>query len=286
MTTLFKSLLVAAPNGGGLFAVHDGEVRLLDARPTTGLSFAEGTLIRAIQAGQMVVYREGGQSAYEWSQLGLDDVHDVLVRGDRVYVVSTGTNEVVEFDLNFRERSRRRFSEAPDSWHLNCLGVSPEGRFYFSAFGCFGTTRGYKGVDSGTGFIRDLRNDEVLIGGLTQPHNLLFEDSGQYLFADSGSKSICRARAGGAVMRRNVDGYPRGLAVHADVLYVGLSCSRNVVLGQSDIRSATLLALRRDTLDEIGRVALPANEIYDVQHVESVREFERLCRAIAGDGAR
>lgn len=285
MTTPFQSLLVAAPNGGGLFAVDDGVVKCLDARPSTGLCFAEGRLIRAIQAGQMVVYQDEGQKSYEWSALGLDDVHDVLVSGGNIHVVSTGSNEVVEFDWNFTELSRRRFSEAPDSWHLNCLGASPEGRIYFSAFGRFDTTRGYKGADSGTGFIQDLRGDSILIDGLTQPHNLLFEVSGHYLFADSGTKSICRARSGCVLVRRHVDGYPRGLAVHEGVLYVGLSCSRNVVLGQSDIQSATLLALHLDTLDEIGRIALTANEIYDIRHVARDDEFKRLCLSISGDGA-
>ncbi len=283
MTALFNALLVSCPNGGGLFAVHHGQARLLDNRPTTGLSMHHGRLVRAIQAGWMVSYGESDPVYFEWAALGLDDVHDVLDTGRRIYVVSTGTNEIVEFDAGFVEISRRRYSEAPDSWHLNCLGCDREGRVFFSAFGEFEATRGYKKSAAGAGFIRSCDDNENLVTGLSQPHNVLFHESGLYI-AESGSKRVCRADGGAIRMRREVDGYPRGLALVDDVLYVGLSRSRNVELGQSDIRSATVLALRKDTLDEIGRLSLPADEIYDIRYVVHEGRFEGLCRDVSAHG--
>nr|WP_250548113.1 glycoside hydrolase family 99-like domain-containing protein [Pseudomonas congelans] len=77
--------------------------------------------------------------------------------------------------------------------------------------------------------------------------------------------------AGELIRKKVLPGYTRGICVTDDAIYVGMSKSRN--LDAEGLASAVLIALDTDTWEELGRVALPAAEIYSVISISDDAEL-------------
>lgn len=258
---LFNDLLVSAPNGGGLFALRNGQVQHLDGLSSTGLALRGSTLARALQPADWVVYGQDDVVTSVAVAIHCADIHDVLWLDDGFLMVSTDHNEVVRVDADFRPTQRWAFPGELDSMHINCLARWGD-EVVFSAFGAFSERRAYKGASVRAGFVRGLDGLEPIITGLSQPHSLKpwGED---LLLADSEMRSIVLFDRQGREKRRKVlDGYTRGIAIGRNALFVGLSASRTPEPG--GLPTATLVALDLHSWEEISRIALPAREIYEV----------------------
>ncbi|PNV96700.1 group 2 family glycosyltransferase [Pseudomonas protegens] len=260
MPKLFDGLLVSCPNDGGLFLIHEGRASRLDSSSCTGLDANGSSVLLGLQPRTLSL-----TGARNWS-LGddetlFDDVHDVMFDGDGCYVVGTTGNEVVRFDGMGNETGRWAFSSQRDSWHLNCLARWNDS-VVFSAFGTFDVTRGYKGATHGAGFVQDLFTGQRYVEGLSQPHSLVRHGE-NLLVANSECKEIREYSLDGSLLRVAVlDGYTRGICIVGDLLYVGLSCSRNIE--DDSVPFATVLALDLETWVERGRLHLNAREIYSI----------------------
>ncbi|MBU2791906.1 DUF4915 domain-containing protein [Acidithiobacillus thiooxidans] len=270
---IFDHLLISAPNNmGGLYACADGRVRFLDDRPTCGISWSpqSGLLARAIQQGEAlsITTPEGTREyAGDWG-----DLHDVLLDGEDLYLVSTQHNAVIRWNIREAvEIERRVFAEQEDSWHLNCLGRL-RGKLFFSAFGEFPITRGYKVATLQRGFLRELgegKGDQeetaspIGADGLSQPHSILETADGAVL-CNSETGEVWRTGQDD-IFRPfiTLDGYTRGLAVRDGILYVGLSASRNASLGQDPLR-AQIVAIDLVEGQEMARMSLPFAEVYGI----------------------
>lgn len=273
MHSLFDGLLVSCPNDGGLFLVHGGKANRLDSAGCTGLDVSGASVLLGLQPAGLSL-----TGHRNWSLTGdaklVDDVHDVLFDGELCYVVGTTGNEVVCFNEAGIETQRWTFSEQPDSWHLNCLARWKD-TIVFSAFGMSETTRGYKGNTQGAGFVQDLFSGQKYIEGLSQPHSLV-PYGNNLLLANSETKEIREYSSDGKLVRAAVlDGYTRGICVVGELLYVGLSCSRNI--DEAHLSSATVVALDVTTWVEEGRISLDALEIYSIV---SVLDTEVLLNAL------
>ncbi|WP_085066016.1 DUF4915 domain-containing protein [Pseudomonas piscis] len=260
MHSLFEGLLVSCPNDGGLFLLHKGKASRLDSSSCTGLDVRGDSVLCGLQPRALSF-----TGSRNWSLGGdatlFDDIHDVLFDGDGCYVVGTTGNEVVRFDGAGVETGRWAFSEQRDSWHLNCLARWND-TIVFSAFGTFETTRGYKGATQGSGFIQDLFSGERYVERLSQPHSLV-PHGRNLLVANSECKEVREYALDGTLLRTVVlDGYTRGICIVDDLLYVGLSCSRNIE--DPSLPLATVVALDMTTWSEKGRLCLNAREIYSI----------------------
>ncbi|KGM52943.1 hypothetical protein N792_01560 [Lysobacter concretionis Ko07 = DSM 16239] len=276
MTSVFNNLLVTSPNGGGIFFVHGGAIQKLDALDSTGLSVSGRRVLRGIQPSLVVLY-QGTPMDINPTDIAFGDVHDVLIDGDSFYLVSTQGNEVVRFDAGAIEEERWTLPGEDDAWHVNCL-AKWNGRLVFSAFGEFSLHREYKGATKDQGFVQDLRSGERLITGLSQPHSL-FPHGQNLMVANSGEMALQEYAADGSLLRSmSFDGYVRGVSVSGGCIFVGLSRSRN--LPQAEAQTASLVALDAVTWDEIARLSLPTNEVYDVHAVEA-REASHVVALIA-----
>lgn len=265
MSELFSDLFVSSPNGGGLFFIQEGQVVKLDSINTVGLGSDANSFFRAIQPDQLWVLGER-TTVIDKHVADLGDIHDVIALDGYLYVVGTTRNEVVKFDEYGNELFRWRMPGADDSQHLNCLAVW-DGRVVYSAFGEFSDHRGYKGKTAEQGFVKDLETGKVLISGLSQPHSVI-QHGKNLLLANSDIKELCEFSPEGVLVRsKKLPGYTRGVWVKQNVIYVGLSRSRNTDILSLD--TATVVALDCDSLEEIGRIAIPANEIYSIISFES-----------------
>jgi GT2 family glycosyltransferase len=260
MKGLFSNLLVSSPNGGGLFFINAGSVTRLDSFNTVGLFAASGRFLRGIQPDSLWIF---GDTPLQIGSdtLAIGDVHDVLEFDGYVYVVGTAGNEIIKLDKQGIERQRWRFPGEDDSRHVNCLGIW-NGEVIYSAFGEFTSHRGYKGASDGQGFVNELFSGKRLISGLSQPHTPV--GCGQnLLLANSQRSELHEYGPGGELLRKQtLPGYTRGICVTDEAIYVGMSKSRN--LDSDGLATAILLALDPDTWEELGRVAIPASEIYSV----------------------
>jgi len=277
MHNFFENLLVSSPNGGGLFFSHGGEVFCLDTMNTTGIFYRRNIFLRGFQPNDLCIYDDSvhlisGVSA------NFDDVHDVLWEDDHCYVVGTSGNEIIKLSRRGDELQRWVFPGDMDSWHINCLGIW-SGRVVFSAFGDFREHLGYKGRSLEAGFVQDLLSGERLISGLSQPHSLVaFED--RLFLANSEQREIIEVSADGNILRvKQLDGYTRGIVIIENIIYIGLSCSRNIEV--EGVTSATVVALDLETLEELGRLQIPAKEIYAIQHISDRDDLARVL-AIVG----
>jgi hypothetical protein len=265
---LFDNLLVSSPNGGGLYFVHEGRVFKLDNFNTTGLSVKGRKVFRGIQPARIHLY-DCGVTESTLNLITTDDIHDVYLDDDACYVVGTSRNEIIKLNTVGEEIERWIFPGEDDARHINCL-AKWNGRIVFSAFGEFLTQREYKGKTGESGFVQDLLTGEHLIVGLSQPHSLLsFGEN--LLLANSEHRELMEFGSAGDLLRsQTLDGYTRGICVVGDIIYVGLSCSRNIE--NPGIDTAAVVALDRTSWVELGRVQIPTKEIYSIQGTSGSNE--------------
>ena len=161
--------------------------------------------------------------------------------------------------------NRWKFSEEPDSWHLNSLAVW-NGRVVFSAFCDQHKSRGYKERSRGEGFVQDLLSGRRLITGLSQPHSLCaFEE--RLLVANSEACELVEFSASWTRLRSlRLGEYVRGIEICGSTIYAGLGRSRN--LEKSSLEHAKIVATSYIDFRFLGELSLPANEIYDIEKLE------------------
>ena len=256
-------LLVSCPNEGGLFLAGAGRTRQVSAIDTVGIvAVAEG-FVWARQSGVDNVLRVVDDDGVRehWLREGHLDLHDLLWLEDSLYVVCTKINGVVQLDPQLRELRRWALPGGPDSIHLNSI-ARYRGRLVASIFGHFSGYREYKGRTRDAGCVLDLETGEVLIRGLSQPHSLKVDGDRLWL-CDSEARTLRIYEGTAQVGEKKLDAYVRGLLITDDLVYAGLSRTRNVEGGDS-IESAQVVVLERSSLREIERIALGANEIYDI----------------------
>jgi hypothetical protein len=150
------------------------------------------------------------------------DAHSLVWHGQRLFIVSTGSDSVFSFDPYRKTKSLKRVWQAgaseTDIHHLNGLCVV-DGQVLCCGFG---PKSGDTWKTAEQGFIRNLSTGKFLLQGLRQPHSL---------FADESKLFLCESALGtvrtlqGSV--RNFDAYTRGLAcLPGGKLIVGISSRR------------------------------------------------------------
>ena len=272
MSRLFDHLLISCPNDGGLFLAHEGNAFKLDNVYSVGLWATKTELLRGVQPDRLWLHGQQASTSTLTLQ-EIPDIHDVMEWQDHYYVVGTTKNQILKLDKQGHVVDTWNFPGEEDSMHLNCLGEW-SGRIVFSAFGDFDTHRGYKGLTDGTGFIQDLATGQKIIKGLSQPHSLVAHGE-TLLVANSQCEELREYLPSGECKRKKIlDGYTRGICIVGNVIYVGLSRSRNLAAGS--LQSAHVLALDIDTWQELGRIALDASEVYSIVHIADTSTLIRL----------
>lgn len=279
-------LLVSAPNDGGLFLATPGQdaARIISAVDTVGIASTPDGFVLARQSAVGSILRivtADGLRLHDFEQ-GHLDLHDVHWIDGALYVVCTMSNSVLQLDRDFAVARRWTLPGEPDSLHMNSIAMH-RGRLLVSIFGQFSGYRGYKGATRGAGRVLDLETSEVVVDGLSQPHSLR-SDGDLLWLCDSEAHTVRIYDGGKQVAARQLEGYARGLLLADGVAYVGLSRGREATASPG-VGSATLLVLERDSLREIGRVAVGSNEIYDIIDVGGPEREAVLLRAALDESA-
>lgn len=268
------SLLISSSNPRGVFVYALGRCQRVYDFGVSGLALLPAGLAWAeFNDKRSLTVFNGDTALRTWISDSSLDLHDLLYIEAHYYAVSTETNEVIKIDENMRTVKRWRLEGEVDSSHINSVQIF-QGRLIASAFGFFKTHREYKGRTEENGIVFDVETQEVLIGGLTQPHSLTVE--GDNLFLCNSDKSEVREYKGFDLVRTyTLSGYVRGLVVTEDRLYVGESCSRNKANFKFEdedlphaVDTARVWVVDRKSGETITTFPVDTLEIYDIRLVQ------------------
>ncbi len=260
------------PVFGGLLALSRGAaptLRVVDRLPSSGIWIDHRAFVRAISCEQMVLHLHTREGMRVIASTDCSFVHDVRLQFGQLYVVSTGTNEVVQLSLSGKILRRWKFPGEADSRHLNCMDLW-NGRYVVSCFGRFEKPGAYPQNGAGEGVVFDLETDETIWDGLHFPHTPRMDDGRQFV-CDSGSSRLLIRDCDNTKVREVYfpGSFTRGIAFGPKCIYVGLSCIRDAIRGQSvpSIPNARIAILDRTTFELIDEVNVPGLEIYDIMVV-------------------
>lgn len=161
-------------------------------------------------------------SVYEFQ--GVLDGHSLALSGERMYVASSGTDQIVELEVRGAEvLSERPYLQAAqghlaDMNHINGLCDSPDG-LIMSAFG-LRTDPSWSSATNG--FILDVKRRERIRSGLQHPHSP-FALGRSIIFCESRKTSV-QTVAGDR--RQILPGYTRGICKWGNELCVATSVGR------------------------------------------------------------
>jgi len=264
-------LLLSIPNSGerdGLCLLEGGKLYRFQLPGCTGLWLEGNRLFVSIMSPDSMTIQiyEPGHSVETIISCKLGDIHDVRIIDGKLYVVSTGTNEVIIVGMDGSLSKSWKMEGYGDSCHLNCLDLW-DGRLVATAFGKFKTYRGYKGRTSGSGVLLDVKTKEILQEGYSAPHTPRRDEKGGIFVCDSRVGDV-DYRFNGEKRKISFPGtFPRGLAFTKDLLYVGLSSLRHrkdLTFNNELARSGQLAIVDRNTFETLNVVPLPQAEIYDI----------------------
>ncbi|MHB8138587.1 MAG: DUF4915 domain-containing protein [Smithellaceae bacterium] len=157
----------------------------------------------------------------------IKDGHSVLVIDDSLYVVSTGTDEVICYDIkeNGFDHSRvvwKASDAKADTHHINSI-VEKDGEILVSAFG---PKAGQLWATASNGYVYNITTNEPVIDGIYHPHSLSVRN-GDIYYSDSQRNSFCAANQRNSIF--DLNGYTRGVSwLSNDVVCLATSIGRRV----------------------------------------------------------
>ena len=157
-----------------------------------------------------------------WNELpGASDPHGLIMADSRIWVVSTGTNQIICYELSAAGPSNPTCAylhPSGEPQHFNGI-ARHEGRLILSAFGVAAAT---SREVSNTGYMIDIASGAHIRTGLDQPHSPLSRNKSLF-FCESKPSLLWL----GDDASFRLEGYLRGLAVAPDgIMHVARSSPR------------------------------------------------------------
>jgi hypothetical protein len=197
-----------------------------------GLARSQGKIFVLFMSLQKIFYvavlQEEDLSPLYYQELPeVKDGHSLLVIDNLLYVVSTGTDEVICYNIKetFLENSRvvwQAGDTKSDTHHLNSM-VEYNGEILVSAFG---PKAGQLWSTASNGYIYNISNHSLVVEGLYHPHSLSVKD-GKIYYSDSHRNSFCVVGKVESVF--DLGSYTRGIAwLSDDLVCMATSVGRRV----------------------------------------------------------
>ena len=194
-----------------------------------GLQYSEDGVLESLNPCSLLVFdRINFRLVNHYMFQLVKDVHSFLLSKDEtiLYVVSTGTDEVIEITLDASEIKNEKVlwrpepdGERTDLHHLNSI-CDWNGDMIVSGFGKKEIADDWNSAKNG--FIYNITRNKFLIQDLQQPHSLLVIND-RLAYCESKEKRV-RFLEDNRVIE--VGGYSRGLCKLENSLYIGTSARR------------------------------------------------------------
>jgi len=158
------------------------------------------------------------------------DIHDLSFgKEGKLFAVNTLFSSIVNIDdeYNFSPYWMPPFVDAlvsEDRCHLNGMALKDGLPKYVSAFNEGNTPQSWRDKITETGVIYDVETNEKVIGGLGMPHTpRLFNGELYTLLSATGELIKIDVNKGTYDVIVQIDGFVRGMSLHQDYLFIGLS---------------------------------------------------------------
>ena len=207
------------------------------------------------------------------------DIHDLRFgNNDQLYAVNTLFSTIVQLDddYNFTPFWSPPFIDKivpEDRCHLNGMTMQDGKPKYASCFNQGNTHQSWRDTITTTGTIYDIESNEVVATDLAMPHSpRLYNNDLYVLLSATGELVKIDIDKGSHEVVTRIGGFVRGMSLHKDYLFVGLSKVRksSSTFGKLNIseeeNQSGVVIIHLPTGKEIGRITYlnSVDEIYDV----------------------
>ena len=215
------------------------------------------------------------------------DIHDLRFGTDNtLFAVNTLFSCIVTIDENYNftpywypDFIDKLASE--DRCHLNGMAMQNGKPKYASAFGRGNTPQSWRENVTKTGIIIDIENDQIIAENLPMPHSPQIYGNDLYvLLSATGQLARINRDSGSYEVVCDLGGFARGMSLHKDYLFVGLSKLRknSSTFAQLDFahqpNECAIMIIYLPTGSVAGKITYSSSvdEIYDI-HVlpDSIR---------------
>jgi uncharacterized protein (TIGR03032 family) len=208
---------------------------------------------------------------------GTLDIHDLNFGEDgKLYGVNTLFSSIVKIDddYNFTPVWKPTFIDAvvaEDRCHLNGMAMLNAKPKYVTAFGQGNTFQSWRDTVTTGGVLIDVGTDEIIIEGLAMPHTPRIFNGELYTLLSATGELIKIDKAKGTYeVIVKLDGFVRGMDLHKDYLFIGLSKLREnsstFVKLNPKANEAGIMIVHLPTGSIAGKITYQTSldEIYDV----------------------
>lgn len=206
------------------------------------------------------------------------DIHDLnFGQNNELFGVNTLFSSIVKIDdnYNFTPIWKPKFIDSivsEDRCHLNGMAMLNGKPKYVSAFGQGNSIQSWRDTVTKTGVIIDVETDEIIIDGLPMPHTpRIFNGELYTLLSATGELIKIDEEKGTYEVIVKLDGFVRGMDLHQDYLFIGLSKLRenSSTFAKLNLKAneAGIMIIHLPTGSIAGKISYQTSldEIYDVQ---------------------
>lgn len=161
---------------------------------------------------------------------GQVDIHDLnFGQDDKLYAVNTLFSCIISLDddYNFTPYWKPWFVDkivSEDRCHLNGMAMKDGLPKYATAFNTGNSSQSWRENITKTGVIMDVQSNEVILEGLGMPHSPRIYNGELYtLLSATGELIKVDVERGTYDVILKLDGFVRGMDLHKDYLFIGLS---------------------------------------------------------------
>ncbi len=179
----------------------------------TGICQIDVDILSLVEFGDevylVVINSEDFRPKYYQRLFDVQNVHSICAAGDTVFIVSTGTDEVVAYERRGNGFASRGLVWTPgqskrDIHHINSIARIDESNIWVTAFG---PRRNELWQSASNGYICDIKTGHPLKTGINQPHSLRSVGKNVY-YCESALKGVVSLDHG---LLLRAEGYTRGL---------------------------------------------------------------------------
>jgi uncharacterized protein (TIGR03032 family) len=207
------------------------------------------------------------------------DIHDLSFgKNDQLFAVNTLFSSIIKLDddYNFTPYWRPSFIDqfvSEDRCHLNGMAMKDGLPKYATAFNQGNTRQSWRENVTKTGVLFDVDTNEVILDGLAMPHTpRLFGNDLYLLQSASGELIKVDVKKGKYDVVFKTDGFVRGMSLHQDFLFIGLSKLRKNSSTFSKLKFAEManqsgiIIIHLPSGSTVGKISYETSvdEVYDV----------------------
>ncbi len=205
------------------------------------------------------------------------DIHDLNFGANKeLYGVNTLFSSIVKIDDNysFTPMWKPNFIDrivSEDRCHLNGMAMENGKPKYVTAFGQGNSFQSWRDTVTTGGIVIDVETDEIIIDGLAMPHTpRIFNGELYTLLSASGELIKINREKGTYEVIVKLDGFVRGMDLHQDYLFIGLSKLRknSSTFAKLNLKAneAGIMVVHLPTGSIAGKITYQTSldEIYDV----------------------